>query len=64
MNECPYEFDIPHAGICCKAYYSSKRVDGKLWCHFPKCAEINCPLLYPELLEGAKLEDNDETLDR
>ena len=42
--------------VCCKAYFDSKRADGKLWCHFPKCFDINCPLLHPELLEGAKLE--------
>ena len=64
MNECSYELDIPEVGICCKAYYNSKRIDGKLWCHFPKCDEVNCPLKHPELLEGARLDDNDETLDR
>ena len=57
MNECLYELDIPGVGICCTAYCNSKRADGKLWWHFPKCAEINCPLLHSELLEGAKLED-------
>ena len=56
MSECSYELYIPDVGICCRAYYESKRPDGKLWCHFPKCAEINCPLLHAELLEGAKLE--------
>lgn len=60
MNECLYELDIPEVGICCKAYYNSKRVDGKLWCHFPKCTGINCPLLHTELLEGAKLEVKDK----
>ena len=65
--ECNYTIDIPFVGICCKAYYKSKRKDGKLWLHFPLCSEENCPLLHPELLEGATLteeECNSETLDR
>ncbi|MBO5711409.1 MAG: hypothetical protein J6R47_01090 [Acholeplasmatales bacterium] len=56
MNNCPFELYIPDVGICCKAYYESKRSDGKEWCHFPRCYDDKCPLKHPELLEGAKLE--------
>ena len=68
MNEqkhCKYNFFIPTIGMCCEAYARSTREDGKYWAHFPLCSNIDCPLMHPELLEGAVLiEDNEnETLD-
>lgn len=65
QKECRYNIFLPTIGICCKAYYVSKRADGKGWMHFPLCTEENCPLVHSELLEGAILEseDNNETLD-
>lgn len=59
MKKCKYNMFIPFEGICCKAYYESIRPDGKGWMHFPLCDEPNCPLDHPELLEGAKLESED-----
>lgn len=47
---------VPGIGICCAAYYQSKRKDGLTWMHFPKCKEENCPLRHPELLGNATLE--------
>ena len=62
MNEqkhCKYNLFIPTIGTCCGAYAESFREDGKFWAHFPMCAESNCPLIHPELLEGAILESED-----
>lgn len=59
MKDCKYNILIPNAGICCQAYYKSIRPDGKGWMHFPACDEQNCPLMHPELLEGAILESED-----
>ena len=56
MN-CKYNINIHFMGVCCKAYYESKRKDGKPWLHFPLCSEENCPLIYSELLEGATLTE-------
>ena len=41
----------------CSAYSKSKRKDGKYWAHYPECKSKNCPLVFPELLEGAELND-------
>jgi hypothetical protein len=54
-NNCEYHLEIPTVGLCCNAYYKSKRNDGKEWMHFPFCNKENCPLEHPELLEGATL---------
>lgn len=54
--ESKYKLRIPGVGVCCEAYYKSKRNDGLEWMHFPFCSEENCPLKHPELLEGAILE--------
>lgn len=56
---CKYHLTIPTVGLCCEAYYKSKRNDGKEWMHFPFCAEENCPLKHPELLMGATLEEKE-----
>ena len=56
VKGCLYSLEIPKIGLCCEAYYKSKRNDGKEWMHFPYCKKENCPLEYPELLEGATLE--------
>lgn len=56
MTDCKYHIEIPTVGLCCEAYYKSKRNDGKEWMHFPFCTEENCPLKHSELLEGATLE--------
>ena len=55
-ENCKYHLEIPAVGLCCEAYYKSKRNDGKEWMHFPHCNEENCPLKHSELLEGATLE--------
>lgn len=52
---CRYSFEIPNIGICCGAYGESKRLDGRHWAHYPFCEIENCPLMYPDLLEGATL---------
>ena len=54
--ECKYNLEIPTIGTCCGAYSKAKRTDGKHWSNYPECTEENCPLLNPELLEGATLE--------
>jgi hypothetical protein len=59
VKGCRYSLEIPTVGLCCEAYYLSKRKDGKEWMHFPFCSEENCPLKHPELLEGATLEDEE-----
>lgn len=41
--------------VCCGAYSVSKRPDGLHWAHYPLCVERNCPIIHPELLEGATL---------
>lgn len=63
---CKYHINLPIIGkdtseLCCDAYSQSKRPDGKHWAHYPKCAGMNCPRLYPELLKGAKLGDTSDT---
>lgn len=58
MN-CKYNILLPSIGACCTAYYKSRREDGKEWLHFPVCTEVNCPLNYSELLEGAMLESEE-----
>ena len=51
-----YRFEIPNIGICCKAYFESKRIDDKYWIHYPLCEIKNCPIIYPKLLEGAEFK--------
>jgi hypothetical protein len=51
-----YRIKIPKVGICCNAYFESKRIDGKYWTHYPLCDVENCPILFPKLLEGAKFK--------
>ena len=53
---CEYHLEIPTVGLCCDAYYNSKRKDGRTWMHFPFCSEESCPLKHPELLKGATLK--------
>lgn len=53
--DCKYNITLPNIGVCCGAYCKSIRVDAKDWLHFPICTKVNCPLIYPELLEGAIL---------
>ena len=53
--KCEYSFEIPNIGICCGAYRKSKRADGLHWGHYPICEIENCPLIYPDLLDGAEL---------
>ena len=59
MIDCKYQMTIPAIGIHCKAYYESIRPDGRGWMHFPACNETNCPLIHPELLEGAILVEEE-----
>lgn len=56
-NHCEYHLEIPRVGLCCEAYYQSKNANGNKysWFNFPFCAEENCPLKHPELLEGRTL---------
>jgi len=62
MENCKYEMPFPDkpppfdGKIHCDAYSESKRKDGLHWAHYPECKEENCPLIHPELLEGAVLE--------
>lgn len=62
MNYCQYVMNVPAIdGIhpemtLCGAYSKSKRPDGRWWAHFPECSEAKCPLIHPELLEGAMLD--------
>ena len=53
MKRCIYSVILPEAGTCCNVYSQSKRLDGKLWAHWPKCSKENCPFENPALLEGA-----------
>ena len=62
MTDCKYQIELPTAGICCRAYFESVREDKRAWMHFPACHEQNCPLVNPELLEGAKLAKDEWTL--
>ena len=52
---CEYHFEIPTVGLCCDAYSQSVRKDGKHWANWPFCCEEACPMVHPELLEGAVL---------
>lgn len=61
MTECKYITPFLDGTIHCGAYVESKRPDGKLWAHFPKCANKNCPLEHPKLLGNAILETGDKT---
>ena len=54
--KCGYIIEFPDKSMRCGAYYNSKRPDGLLWCHYPKCKRENCPFVNPDLLEDAKLE--------
>lgn len=54
-ENCEYGLEIPNIGICCGAYSKSKRKDGLHWSHYPICEIDNCPLMHPDLLEGAEL---------
>ena len=54
-THCEYSFEITNVGMCCGAYSKSKRIDGKHWSHYPICEIKNCPLVYPDLFEGAEL---------
>ena len=55
LERCEYRLEIPNVGICCGAYSKSKRTDGLHWSHYPLCENKNCPLMHPNLLEGAEL---------
>jgi hypothetical protein len=61
-ENCRYCMEIPmlkhpmHMVIHCGAYSVSKRKDGLHWGHYPACKPENCPVIHPELLEGAILE--------
>ena len=62
VKGCKYHLQIPTVGLCCEAYYLSKGYRGcqqRCWMHFPFCAEHNCPLKHPELLNGATLESEE-----
>lgn len=52
---CKFQFIIPSVGVCCDAYSSSKRPDGRHWSHYPECDYKHCPIGNPELLEGSTL---------
>lgn len=54
---CKYTFEIPGVGSCCNAYSESKHPRGYHWAHYPNCCNKECPLVHPELLEGAILEE-------
>lgn len=57
MDGCKYEFQFQFEdGVYCGAYSQAKRKDGLSWAHYPECKPENCPLMYPELLDGATLE--------
>lgn len=64
---CKYELVVPavpskEKRTLCGAYSASTPPKGALWkhwAHYPCCAEENCPLKHPELLEGATLEEED-----
>ena len=59
-ENCKFCMEIPvhpmHLAIHCGAYSASKRKDGLHWAHYPKCKIENCPVVHPELLDGAILE--------
>ena len=59
MKQCNYSITLPNVGACCDVYSNSKRPDNKWWTHWPKCAEVNCPLKHPELLEGAIFDEKE-----
>lgn len=48
---CPYVIRIGESR--CNMYHLSQRKDGKLWEHYPVCSSENCPLIHPELMDGA-----------
>lgn len=37
----------------CNMYSISERKDGKEWAYWPVCSSENCPLIHPELMDGA-----------
>lgn len=53
---CQSHFEIPRIGQCCGYYIKTLDPYGVRWHHYPECCEENCPIMYPELLEGRKLE--------
>ena len=58
-KKCSYKEKIPEdTNIYCMAYSKSIRPDGYHWGHYPYCCYFDCPIVHPELLEGAKLEYN------
>ena len=59
MKKCVYSILLPQLGTCCTVYSNSKRLDGKLWAHWPKCSTENCPFEHPELLEGAVFSEEE-----
>ena len=62
MESCKYQMFFssnlsPNDKILCGAYSKTRLSNGKIWAHYPVCENKNCPLLHPELLEDAILDN-------
>lgn len=58
MESCKHQMPIPsNDEILCGIYSKYKLPNGKIWAHYPVCEDKNCPLLHPELLGDAILDN-------
>ena len=60
MYRCEHHLYIPGVGTCCGYYSKTLDAYGRKFAHYPECAEENCPIKHPELLDGRKLEGDIE----
>lgn len=59
IEKCQYTETFPDDHLShCMAYSRSKRPDGRHWGHYPECSAVDCPLMHPELLENATLNND------
>ena len=50
---CSYCLILPDdSDVYCNYYSYVNRKDMKLWAHFPRCLDKNCPIKHSELLNG------------
>ena len=58
MENCKHKLCNPLENkFLCGAYSKTRLPNGKIWAHYPVCENKNCPLLHPELLGDAILDN-------
>lgn len=58
MESCKHQMSIPsNDEILCGIYNKYRLSNGKIWAHYPVYENKNCPLLHPELLGDAILDN-------